>query len=138
MLSGATAAAMHGCTAATDEIVHVTIPYYQEKRSSPGLVIHQSWIREGDVVELDGLRVHALDVAIADLLCSGPQRMALACLEQALAELGDAAPHFRCLVEERLARRRDRRGTRQAAGLLGLAWSRPPAASGALAQIGGR
>ncbi|GAA2781258.1 hypothetical protein [Saccharopolyspora taberi] len=137
VLSGATAAAMHGCTAAADDIVHVTIPYYREKRSSPGLVIHQSWVREDDVVELDGLRVHALDVAIADLLCTGPQRMALACLEQALAGLGEQAPRFRALVEERLARRRDRRGTKQAAGLLGLAWSKPPV-PGELVRIGGR
>ncbi|QUH04923.1 hypothetical protein HUO13_32790 [Saccharopolyspora erythraea] len=126
VLSGATAAAMHGCVAAAGPVIHVTIPYYREKRSVPGLTFHQAWIREEDVVELDGLRVHALDVAIADLLCTGPQRMALACLEQALAGLGERGPHFRALVEQRLARRRDRRGTRQAAALLELAWTESP------------
>jgi hypothetical protein len=125
VLSGATAAAIHGCDSAADEVVHVTIPYDRELRSQPDLVIHQAWIRESDVVELDGLRTQALDVAITELLCTGPQRPALDCLEQALAQLGETAEHFRALVGERLARRRDRRGTRQAAALLQLAWSKP-------------
>ncbi|MCI2419070.1 hypothetical protein MOQ72_16620 [Saccharopolyspora sp. K220] len=125
VLSGATAAAMHGCGSGSDDVVHVTIPYHRELRSQPDLVIHQAWIRECDVVELDGLRTQALDVAIAELLCTGPQRPALDCLEQALAQLGDSAERFRAIVGERLARRRDRRGTRQAAALLQLAWSKP-------------
>ncbi|MGI8308317.1 hypothetical protein [Saccharopolyspora hattusasensis] len=125
VLSGATAAAMHGCDSAAGGVVHVTIPYDRELRSQPDLVIHQAWVRECDVVELDGLRTQALDVAICELLCTGEQRPALDCLEQALAQLGDTAERFRALVAERLARRRDRRGTRQAAALLQLAWSRP-------------
>ncbi|GAA0526354.1 hypothetical protein GCM10011581_13320 [Saccharopolyspora subtropica] len=126
LLSGPTAAAMHGCGAAAGDVLHVTVPYDRELRSAPDLIVHQAWVRESDVVELDGLRVQALDVAIAELLCTGPQRLALACLEQALAQLDDTSEHFRARVAERLARRRDRRGTRQAAALLELAWSRPP------------
>ncbi|WP_207954349.1 hypothetical protein [Saccharopolyspora elongata] len=125
VLSGATAVAMHGCDLAADGMVHVTIPYDRELRSQPDLVIHQAWVRECDVVELDGLRTQALDVAICELLCTGEQRSALDCLEQALAQLGEAAERFRALVAERLARRRDRRGTRRATALLQLAWSRP-------------
>ncbi|MGP4015573.1 hypothetical protein [Saccharopolyspora sp. 5N708] len=125
VLSGATAAAIHGCDSAADDVVHVTIPYHRELRSQPDLAIHQAWIRECDVVELDGLRTQALDVAITELLCTGPNRPALDCLEQALAQLGETADQFRALVGERLARRRDRRGTRQAAALLQLAWSKP-------------
>lgn len=126
VLSGSTAAAMHGCTAAADPVIHVTVPYDRQARSSPGLVVHQSWIRECDVLELDGLRVHALDVAVTELLCTGPQRRALACLEQALDQLGAGrSEHFRALIAERIARRRDRRGTRRGSALLDLAWADP-------------
>ncbi|GAA4834577.1 hypothetical protein GCM10025787_12850 [Saccharopolyspora rosea] len=135
VLSGVTAVAMHGCTAARDDAVHVTIPYDRERRSTADLVFHQAWIRESDVVELDGLRVHALDFATAELLCTGPQRMALACLEQTLDELAGNAEHFRWLVAERLARRRDRRGTRRAAALLELAWS--PSSAEEAEPVGG-
>lgn len=126
VLSGATAAAMHGCTAAAGTVTRVTVPYDRQVRSSAGLSVRQAWIRESDVVELAGLRVFALDVALTELLCTGPQRIALACLEQALGRLDErSAEHFRGLVRERIARRRDRRGTRQAVGLLELAWPGP-------------
>lgn len=127
VLSGPTAVAMHGCGPA-DEVVDVTIPYGREVRSQPDLTIHQAWIRECDVVELDGLRTQALDFAITDLLCTGDQRQALDCLEQALGRLGERAESFRALVAERIARRRDRRGTRRASALLGLAWAKPRSA----------
>lgn len=136
VLSGATAAAMHGCTAGAGPVTHVTVPYDRQVRSSSGLSVRQAWIRESDVVELAGLRVFALDIALAELLCTGPQRLALACLEQALGRFDErSAEHFRGLVRERIARRRDRRGTRQATGLLELAWPTPgfrrtPATSG--------
>lgn len=132
VLSGSTAVSMHGCTAADGETLFVTIPYDRQTRPLPGLSIRQAWIRESEVVELDGLRVYALDVALCELLCTGPQRTALACLEQALGTLRWAdAEHFRRLVGERVARRRDRRGTRQAAALLQLAWADPPVRSAA-------
>lgn len=123
-LSGPTAVAMHGCGPA-DEVLHVTVPYGHELRCPPDLSIHHGWLRDCDVVELDGLRVHALDMAIAELLCRGPQREALDCLERAMNRLGERAEQFRAVVRERLDRRRDRRGTRQAAALLQLAWTTP-------------
>ncbi|MER7013933.1 hypothetical protein ABT324_21145 [Saccharopolyspora sp. NPDC000359] len=124
VLSGPTAVAMHGC-GPVDEVVDVTIPYDRELRSQPDLAVHQAWVRECDVVELDGLRTQALDFAITELLCTGDQRQALDCLEQALGRLGEQAERFRALVGERIARRRDRRGTRRASALLGLAWAKP-------------
>lgn len=123
VLSGATAAAMHGCTAADGDTLHVTVPYDRQLRSCPGLSARQAWVRESDVVELDGLRTQALDVALAELLCTGPQRVALASLEQALGWFPrPAAEELRRLVGQRLDLRRDRRGTRRATGLLELAW----------------
>lgn len=119
VLSGSTAVAMHGCSAAAGAPIHVTTPYDRQLRSRPGLVVHQGRIREPDVVELDGLRVYALDIALAELLCTGPRVTALACLEQALAELdSDGAEHVRGLLVERVNRRVDRRGTRRARAVL--------------------
>ncbi|WP_406688771.1 hypothetical protein REH65_20955 [Saccharopolyspora sp. ID03-671] len=132
VISGPTAVAMHGCGPADDEAVHVTVPYDRDVRSRDELVVHHAWFRETDVIELDGLRVQALDVALADVLCTGPQRRALDCLERALSRLGSGAEHFRALVGERLSRRRDRRGTRKAYALLELAWAHPTVAGVAL------
>ena len=127
VLSGLTAAALHGCSAGSVPVTEVTVPYDRQLRSRAGLVVRQGSIRESEVVELDGLRVHALDVALAELLCGGSQRRALACLERALGRLARAgAEQLRGLVAERIARRVDRRGTRRAAALLELA--RDPAA----------
>ncbi|GAB3684335.1 hypothetical protein [Saccharopolyspora tripterygii] len=124
VISGPTAVAMHGC-GPVEDAVHVTVPYDRELRSHGDLVVHHAWFRETDAIELDGLRVQALDVALADVLCTGPQRSALDCLERALCRLGAGAEHFRALIGERLRRRRDRRGTRKALALLELAWVRP-------------
>ncbi|WP_182546049.1 hypothetical protein [Halosaccharopolyspora lacisalsi] len=122
VLSGLTAAALHGCSTGTVPVTEVTIPYDRQLRSRSGLAVRQASIRESEVVELDGLRVHALDVALAELLCGGPQRRALACLEQALGRLPRAsAEQLRGLVAERIDRRVDRRGTRRATALLELA-----------------
>jgi hypothetical protein len=126
VLSGLTAAAVHGC-AAPDPVISVTVPYDRQLRSQQGLSVRQAWIREPDVIELEGIRVYALDVTIAELLCTGPQRRALACLEQALGRFDEhSAERFRGLVRERIARRRDRRGTRQAVGLLELGQRQGP------------
>lgn len=123
VLSGLTAAAMYGCTAAASPQIEITVPYDRQLRSLPGLSVRQTWIRERDVQELDGLRVFALDITLAELLCNGPQRVALACLEEALAQAGPSRSlQLRALIRERIAIRRDRRGTRQAGALLELAW----------------
>lgn len=132
MLSAGTAVAMHGCSAADDLVVEVTVPYDRQVRSRPGLVVHQGHVAESDVVELDGLRTQALDVALAELLCRGSsQRRAMTCLHQAMAQAdaverdgrgaGHGAESLRAMVAERVARRRDRRGTRRAAAVLELA-----------------
>lgn len=136
VLSGPTAVSMHGCTEAiADRTVHLAVPYDRQVRPVPDLAIKQTWIREADVIELDGLRVHALDVALAEMLCTGERRTALACLEQALAALGSAAVRFHAVVTEQVARRRDRRGTRRAAELLELARLNPSGAVPVVARI---
>lgn len=131
VLSGLTAAAMHGCRAATTGIVHVTVPYDTQRRSQPGLAVHQGVVREHEVQELDGLRVHALDVALTDILCTARQRQALCCVEQALGGLPPAeSVRLHALLAERLATRRDRRGTKTGAALLSLVRTGPEARVG--------
>jgi hypothetical protein len=127
VLVGPTAAALHGCTAACGFPVHVRVPYDRRLRSRGGLVVHQgASVPDRDVTVIDGLRVLVADLAIADLLCTATRRTALACADQALRSLrADDRAGFVRDVSERLARRTDRRGTRQAAALLSLATGLP-------------
>ncbi|MPZ86287.1 MAG: DUF559 domain-containing protein [Actinophytocola sp.] len=118
---GRTAAGLFGCTAANCGDIHVTVPYTRRVRGRPGLVVHQGPLRQGDVVELLGLRVTALDLTVAEMLCTAPRRVALATADQAVVSVGgERAEAFLAAVQERLARRADRRGTIRAAVLLGL------------------
>ncbi|WP_433870057.1 hypothetical protein [Saccharopolyspora sp. CA-218241] len=138
VLSGLTALAAHGC-APPGRVVHLTLPYGHDLRRGKDLVLHHRAIRETEVVELDGLRVEALDVALAEQLCRGPGRLVLDCLERAMREVGASAERFRESVRHRLNRRNDRRGTRRALELLDLAWTAPPVlVQGPIAGAGAR
>jgi hypothetical protein len=65
--------------------------------------------------------VLVLDLVIAELLCTAPKRLALACADQAMAAIGEAdTEEFLDSILERLVERDDRRGTRRAATLLTL------------------
>jgi hypothetical protein len=123
VLSGQTAAALHGCTAAADCVdIHVTVPYECRVRSRPGLILHRDRFDEADVTARMGMPVLVLDLAIADLLCTQSRRLALACADQALAALPpNQRETFRAEVDDRLVHRDDRRGTRRAEVLLALA-----------------
>jgi Protein of unknown function (DUF559) len=121
-LSGPTAASLYGCTAADGPDVHVTVPYSRWVRRRPGLVVHHDRVGEHDVGELLGLPVLVFDLVIAELLCTQPRRLALACADQAIASVGPAqANQFIEAVQERLNRRDDRRGTARGTVLLSLA-----------------
>ncbi|WP_223843056.1 DUF559 domain-containing protein [Amycolatopsis methanolica] len=121
VLSHHTAAWLHGCTAARSNQIHVTVPYSVWVRSKTGLVVHHDRFDRGDVVELQGLPVFALEPVLADLLCTEDRWKALACLDQALNE---QSPHevadFRKEVDRRLVERDDRRGIRNAEALIVL------------------
>jgi hypothetical protein len=126
---GATAAALHGCTAVGGFPVHVRVPYAYRIRSRAGLVVHQGPLPPEDVIVMDGLRVQPQDLAVTDVLCASPRRAALACVDQALRGLrADDRPGFVADVVDRLGTRADRRGTRQAAAVLSLASGLPETA----------
>jgi hypothetical protein len=126
VLVGPTAAALHGCTAIGGFPIHVRVPYVRRIRSRGGLVVHQGETAQEDVTVLDGLRVLAVDLTLTEVLCSAPNRTALACADQLLARLRpDDRPTFVRQVSERLSTRPDRRGTKRATALLALATGRP-------------
>lgn len=124
-LSGATSLALHGISAVDELPVHVTVPYTRRVESRPGLVVHRAEFTPSDVIELDGLAMFSLDLALADFLCDGDKRTAFAALDEAMRGL--AADHCRKLrenVRDRILDRRNRRGIHRAQMLLALATGR--------------
>lgn len=124
VLTGVTAAALHGCDAVESPLTHILLPYGCRTRSRDGLVVHHGSGFAHEVEEVDGLRVLPLDRVVADLLCQLRPQDALAVIDQALAAAGEAHQVFRKQVAVRLEQRQDIRGTVRAAGLLDLASER--------------
>lgn len=118
-LTGHTAALLFGCTAADAGRIHVVAGYDRTAHSTRALAFHQGLFDEQDVVDMNGVRVLALDHAIAELLCRADRRTALACADQALALSAESG--FRAEVLHRIATRRDSRGRRRGEILLELA-----------------
>ena len=123
VLTGPTAAYLHGCTAAEATPIHVVVPYGHWLRSQRGLVVHNGRNVEADRVEVAELPALALERVVSDLLCTGSPPDAFAVLDQclALAADGEAA---RKRLDERVACRVDPRGVRRAAAMLAVATGR--------------
>jgi hypothetical protein len=122
VLTSHTAVRMFGCTAADTGQTHVLVDYHRKVPGVPGLSVHKGLFDEQDVILLDGLRVYALECAITELLCRESRRVALACLDQALAFLPvEQRGEFRAEVLHRIGTRRDPRGRRRSQVLLNLA-----------------
>jgi hypothetical protein len=122
VLTSHTAALLFGCGAASSRRVHLLVGYDRPLRSTEDIAVHQGVYDEGDVVLLDGLRVYALECALTELLCRASRDTSLACLDQALALTPpESRGEFRAEVANRIVRRRDSRGRRQAEILLDLA-----------------
>lgn len=122
VLSGATSLALHGISAAEEPAVHLTVPYARRVESRPGLVVHRAEFTESDVIEIEGLAVFSLDLALADFLCDGDKRTAFAALDEAMRGLAaDHSLKLRENVRDRILDRRSRRGIHRAQMLLALA-----------------
>ncbi len=123
-LCGVTAAHLHGCDCVASSTTHIVVPYGRAVANRTGLVAHHGRFIPDDVEDIGGLHVLQLDRVIADLLCllpwRGRKRDALAVLDQALRQAGDAHETFRKAVAARLEHRPDNRGTARARGLLDL------------------
>ncbi|WP_051581196.1 hypothetical protein [Pseudonocardia acaciae] len=125
VIAGATATGLHGCTAIECADTHIAVPYGHPSRSRDGLAVHNCPLPPDDVIDIDGLRVLTLDRVISDLLCTARPRDAIAATDQALAcQPDERRAAFRARVGQRLADRRDPRGTKRGARLLGLASGR--------------
>jgi hypothetical protein len=128
VLVGPTAAMLHGCTATGGFPVHVLVPHHLRMRSRVGLIVRQGRIRQEDVLDLDGLPVHRLELVLGELLRTAPRRAALACTDQALRALPEEQrPRLLTRIRQALAEAPDRRGIRRADTLLSLATGRPSA-----------
>ncbi|MGH3859841.1 endonuclease domain-containing protein [Actinokineospora sp.] len=137
-LTGFTAAWLHGCAAADIGVVHVLSGYDRKVPARPGLIVHAGSMDGLEVIDIEGLRVVALEMAIAEVLCTGHRPTALACVDQALALVGPMGRgDLHGAIEHRLATRPDPRGRRRAQALLDLATGRPesPAESALLLAI---
>lgn len=137
-LTSHTAALMFGCSAADSGTIHVLSRYHRKIPMRPGLALHHTFFDEDDVLELDGMRTLCLEVVITELLCTAYRPLALACADQALASLDpERRDMFHVELDERLASRLDRRGTRRAGALLTLATGLPesPAESSVLVAL---
>lgn len=121
-LSGATSLALHGISVAETTDIHLTVPYERRVRSKPGLVVHQSEYQSHDVIEIDGLPVFSLDLALADFLCRGDKRTAFASAEEAMRGLPpDHVQKLRDNVRDRIVDRPSRKGIHRALSMLALA-----------------
>jgi Protein of unknown function (DUF559) len=126
VLTSHTAAFLHGCSAADHGVIHLVSNYYRRVQRRGDFMLHQGTFDEQDVLDLDGLRVLVLEVAIAELLCRGVRTTALACADQALRGLSPSLrAEFKAEVDHRIQARPDPRGRRRAAVLLDLATGRP-------------
>lgn len=122
VLTGHSALALHGCTAADVAPIHVLVPYGCKPRPRAGVVMHHGHFEDQDVEEIGGLRVLAMDAALAEVMSRGNRRAGLALADQALRLLPDnERSEFLAWVEERIRARPDPRGRRQASALLNLA-----------------
>lgn len=126
VLSGQTSAHLHGCTAAPPTPIHLTTPYGHWLRTRTGIVVHNGPLPDADRDTILGIPVLGLERTVADLLCTWRRPAeALAALDEALAMIEPVRREvFRARIEARLASRRDPRGTRRGARLLGLATGR--------------
>jgi|GEM_PF-2518291 len=125
VLAGPTAAYLHGCRAVEPTPVHVIAPYGHWLRSRSGLVVHNGPLTPGDLGYVNDLPVLGFDRTMTDMLCTARPPDAVAVLDEALAMIEPGRrEQFRATIAKRLAQRRDPRGTRRGAQLLGLATGR--------------
>jgi hypothetical protein len=138
VLAGPTAAYVHGCRSVEPLPVHLVVPYGHWLRSRAGLVVQNGRFLEIDREIRDGLPVLSLERVLTDMLCRARPPDALALVDETLAMIDpDQREAYRAVIARRLEQRRDPRGTRRGARILGAATGRAasPAESWFLWQI---
>lgn len=87
LVTGASAAFLHGLTALDPTPVHLIVPYQSRQRDRPGIVVHNGTALTADREERLGLPVLGLERVVSDLACTCRPSDALAVIDQALAQL---------------------------------------------------
>jgi hypothetical protein len=125
LLTGPSAAYLHGISALPPTPVHLVLPYEHRKWPQDGIVFHNGTAIDEDRDERHGLPVLGLERVIADLLCTVWPPKALSALDETLAQLPESdRPAFRRRLRDRLQNRPDPRGTRIGRRLVDLATGR--------------
>lgn len=125
LVTGPSAAFLHGLTALPATPVHLVVPYESRQRDRAGIVIHNGTGLIDDRDERQGVPVLRLERVVSDLACTAHPPLALAVIDEALAGLAEAdRPAFRRRLQERLDARPDPRGTRIGHRLVDLASGR--------------
>ena len=125
LVTGPSAAYLHGLKALDPLPVHITVPYETRKASRPGIVVHNGTFLAYDQEERLGLPVLGLDRVLADLACTIEPWAALGVLDEALARAADLdRARLRRSVRELIGVRSDPRGTRIGTRLIDLATGR--------------
>jgi hypothetical protein len=125
LLTGPSAAYLHGISALPPTPVHLVLPYEHRKGDRDGIVLHNGCALVEDREERHGLPVLGLERVVVDLLCTVWPPKALAVVDEALARLPEPSrPAFLRRLRERLQERPDPRGTRIGRRLVDLATGR--------------
>lgn len=126
VLTGFTALELAGCSAAPAGPIEILLPYHRGLRQRPGLRVHHGSITRQDVMDIAGLRVAVVDLALAEVLCRGRRVDAFACADQALAMVPQAErAELRATVAARIMERPDPRGRQQGSVLIELVTGQP-------------
>lgn len=125
LVTGPSAAFLHGLTAVAPTPVHVVVPYETRKRSRTGIVVHNGCDLTADREERAGIPVLGLERVLADIACTLSPPHALAVLDQALGRVPEQDRRdVRRGLGERVTARPDPRGSRVGRRLVELATGR--------------
>jgi hypothetical protein len=125
VVTGPSAAFLHGLTAVPPTPVHIVVPYETRRRSRTGIVVHNGMFLERDREERFHLPVLGLERILTDVACNLRPGDALALLDEALrGQPEDSRELMRRRLQNLIATRPDPRGTRIGGRLVELATGR--------------
>jgi hypothetical protein len=125
VVTGPSAAFLHGLAAVEPTPVHLVLPYETRVQRRAGIVVHNGLALDEDREERQGLPVLGLERLVSDLACTLSPPDALAVLDESFARVDEVdRAAFRRRLRERLQERPDPRGTVIGRRLVDLATGR--------------
>jgi hypothetical protein len=122
VLTSHTAMRLYGCETADDDHVHVLLPHKRWLRARRGVTVHRTPWEPRQTETIHGLKVLALEHALADMLCREQAPTAFSVLTQALATHPDG---LRARIAHSLKTRASPRTRKKAQILLNLSTGLP-------------